>query len=53
MTLDRPALRITWRGDEYDPLKRGSKISLKLVHAIIKDGKFLYASGENRSTIAL
>lgn len=38
MTLDRPALRITWRGDEYDPLKRGSEISLKLVHAIIKDG---------------
>ena len=53
MTLDRPALRITRRGDEYDPLTRGSEISLKLVHAIIKDGKFLYASGENRSTIAL
>ena len=53
MTLDRPALRITWCGDEYDPLTRDNETSLKLVHAIIKDGKFLYASGENQSTIAL
>lgn len=53
MTLDRPALRITWRGDEYDPLTRGNEISLKLVHAIIKDGKFLYENEENRLTIAL
>jgi hypothetical protein len=53
MALDRPALRITRRGDEYDPLTRGNEISLKLVHAIIKDGKFLYENEENRLTLAL
>ena len=46
-------MRITWQGAEYDPLTMGNEISLKLVNAIIKDGKFLYESGENRLTITL
>ena len=50
---DRLEMRITWHGEEYDPLTKGGELSLKLVAAIIKDGKFLYEDGENRLTIAL
>lgn len=50
---DRLEVRITWRGGEYNPLTEGNEFSLKLVGAIIKDGKFLYKSGENRLTVIL
>lgn len=50
---DRLEMRITWHGVEYNPLTEGNELSLKLVGAAIKDGKFLYDSGENRLIITL
>ena len=51
--VDRLEMRITWRGSEYNPLAAGDELSRKLVGAIIKDGTFLYDSGENRLRITL
>ena len=50
---DHLEMRITWHGAQYNPLTEGNEISLKLVGAAIKDGKFFYESGENRLTITL
>ena len=50
---DHLEMRITWHGVEYNPLTTGNELSLKLVSAAIKDGKFIYESGENRLVITL
>lgn len=51
--IDRLEMRFTWSGREYNPLTEGDDISLSLVKATIKDGRFNYESGENRLVVML